>query len=150
MADSTNKRIFLVEDDRNFGTVLKAYLEINGFAVTWVSDGQLALSTFRDNGGEFDLCLLDVMLPNIDGFTIAREIRELDPVLPLIFLTAKNLKEDVMEGYNIGADDYVTKPFDSEILILKINAVLNRHGRKDEVIEEADIYKLGDAEFDSP
>ena len=140
-----NKKIFLVEDDRNFGTVLKAYLEINNFDVKWVCDGALALSGFEAE--QFDICLLDVMLPNVDGFTIARQIRELDEGIPLIFLTAKNMREDVLEGYNVGADDYVTKPFDSEILIKKINAILNRHCRKDD--EESDVYVLGNAEFHS-
>lgn len=117
----------MVEDDRNFGTVLKAYLEINGFVVTWVKDGLQALPRFREQ--EYDICLLDVMLPNVDGFTIAREIRQHREGMPLIFLTAKTMKEDMLEGYSAGADDYVTKPFDSEILILKINAILQRHQR---------------------
>lgn len=137
-------KIFMVEDDRNFGTVMKAYLEINKFEVTWVKDGMLAFKKFKE--GSYDICILDVMLPNIDGFTIAREIKESNPDIPIIFLTAKVMKEDVLEGFSAGADDYITKPFDSEILICKINAILNRNKRqnKDEIQSE---YKIGNALF---
>lgn len=116
--------VLLVEDDTNFGSVLKAYLNINDFNVTWVNDGAKAFKTFIE--GEFDICVLDVMLPNVDGFTIARRIKEQNPRVPLIFLTAKTLKNDIQEGFSIGADDYITKPFDSEVLIWKINAILTR------------------------
>lgn len=139
-------RVFMVEDDRNFGTVLKAYLEINGFVVTWVKDGEQALPRFREQ--EYDICLLDVMLPNVDGFTIAREIRNHREGIPLIFLTAKTMKEDMLEGYSAGADDYITKPFDSEILILKINAILNRHQRLQKE-DEPIIYNISTMEFNS-
>lgn len=116
--------VLLVEDDTNFGSVLKAYLNINDFNVTWVNDGAKAFKTFIE--GEFDICVLDVMLPNVDGFTIARRIKEQNPRVPLVFLTAKTLKNDIQEGFSIGADDYITKPFDSEVLIWKINAILTR------------------------
>jgi len=139
-------RVFMVEDDRNFGTVLKAYLEINGFVVTWVKDGEQALPRFREQ--EYDICLLDVMLPNVDGFTIAREIRNHREGIPLIFLTAKTMKEDMLEGYSAGADDYITKPFDSEILILKINAILNRHQRLQKE-DDPIIYNISTMEFNS-
>lgn len=118
------QNIFLVEDDLSFGAVLKSYLEINDYDVTWVDDGKLALDKFRSNS--FDLCILDVMLPNIDGFTIAAEIRKLTTDIPLIFLTAKTLKEDILKGYNVGADDYITKPFDTEVLLCKIQAIIKR------------------------
>ncbi len=139
-------RVFMVEDDRNFGTVLKAYLEINGFVVTWVKDGLQALPRFKEQ--EYDICLLDVMLPNVDGFTIAREIRDYREGIPMIFLTAKTMKEDMLEGYSVGADDYITKPFDSEILILKINAILNRHQRLQKE-DEPTIYKISTVEFNA-
>lgn len=139
-------RIFMVEDDRNFGTVLKAYLEINGFVVTWVKDGEMAMPRFKEQ--EFDICLLDVMLPNVDGFTIAREIRNHREGIPMIFLTAKTMKEDMLEGYSAGADDYITKPFDSEILILKINAILNRHQRMQKE-DEPVIYHFSNVEFNA-
>lgn len=116
--------IFLLEDDLSFGAVLKSYLELNDYRVTWVDDGRNALEHFQS--GEFQLCLLDVMLPNVDGFTVGAEIRKLNSHVPFIFLTAKALKEDVLKGYSVGADDYVTKPFDTEVLICKIKAILNR------------------------
>ncbi len=138
------KKVFMVEDDQNFGTVMKSYLEINGFQVTWVKDGNNALKTFVS--GHFDICILDVMLPNIDGFTIGREIKNREEDIPLIFLTAKTLKEDVLQGFGIGADDYVTKPFDSEILIAKINAILNRSAYKDSE-HTPSLFSLGKIEF---
>ena len=141
---SDKKRVFMVEDDQNFGTVMKSYLEINGFEVTWVKDGINALKTFLC--GHFDICILDVMLPNVDGFTIGREIKAKEENIPLIFLTAKTLKEDVLQGFGIGADDYVTKPFDSEILIAKINAILNRRVNKDSESTPS-LFKLGTIEF---
>lgn len=139
-----NNRVFMVEDDRNFGTVMKAYLEINKFEVTWVKDGLQAFKRFKE--GLFDICILDVMLPNVDGFTIAREIKEYNPDIPIIFLTAKVMKEDVLEGFSAGADDYITKPFDSEILICKINAILNRNKRQHKE-EEPSEYAIANATF---
>lgn len=141
MADNIN--IFMVEDDRNFGTVMKSYLEINGFDVTWVQDGADASKTYKT--GDYNLCILDVMLPNIDGFQIGRKIKEVTPDVPLIFLTAKTLKDDILEGYEIGADEYITKPFDSEILIAKIKAILNRRGKEKE--EEISEVKIGSVLF---
>jgi len=117
-------KIFLLEDDRSFGEVLKAYLEIHEFDVFWVQDGQEAIDKFDEN--KFDFCILDVMLPQIDGFTVAKTIREKAPEIPFIFLTAKTLKEDEVKGYELGADDYIKKPFDSEVLIYKIKAILGR------------------------
>ena len=138
------KKVFMVEDDQNFGTVMKSYLEINGFEVTWVKDGNNALKTFLT--GHFDICILDVMLPNVDGFTIGRKIKAREEDIPLIFLTAKTLKEDILQGFGIGADDYVTKPFDSEILIAKINAILNRSSSKED--ENApSLFQLGRIAF---
>ncbi|MDO9510749.1 MAG: response regulator transcription factor [Bacteroidales bacterium] len=118
-------KIFLVEDDLNFGAILRSYLELNDYEVTWVDDGAKAIAAFRAD--VFQLCILDVMLPNTDGFTIGRSIRQTHPVIPLIFLTAKSLKDDILEGFRIGADDYITKPFDSEVLLFKIKAILKRH-----------------------
>lgn len=119
------EKILLVEDDVNFGFVLKSYLEMHNYQVTLVNDGKDAIGTFLKD--LFDLCVLDVMLPNIDGFTLAREIRRKDKAVPIIFLTAKSLKEDMMEGFQSGADDYLTKPFDSEVLLMKIQAILRRN-----------------------
>lgn len=120
----SKQRILLVEDDVNFGSVLQSFLEINELTVDLVDDGQNAVSTFKAN--QYDLCILDVMLPHVDGFTIGTEIKQLKPSTPIIYLTAKNMKEDMIKGYKIGADDYITKPFDSELLIYKIKAILKR------------------------
>ncbi|WP_423130067.1 response regulator transcription factor [Gaoshiqia sp. Z1-71] len=136
---TTNPHIFLVEDEPSFGAVLRSYLELNDFKVSWVDDGKYALERFRN--GQYDICLLDVMLPNVDGFTIGKEIRRIDQNIPFIFLTAKTLKEDVIEGFRIGADDYVTKPFDTEVLICKIRAILNRDRRQ--TGQPADEYRIG-------
>lgn len=140
--------VLLVEDDTNFGSVLKAYLSINEFNVTWVNDGAKAFKTFIE--GTFDICVLDVMLPNVDGFTIGRRIKEHNPRIPLIFLTAKTLKNDIQEGFSIGADDYITKPFDSEVLIWKINAILNRDKLSNGGAQPAKTtYEIGIYTFDS-
>lgn len=129
------EHIFLVEDDLSFGAVLKSYLEIHDFEVTWVDDGKYAFDRFKN--GTFQLCILDVMLPNVDGFAIGKEIRNLNKSIPIIFLTAKALKEDILKGYKIGADDYITKPFDTEVLIFKIKAILKRkdYGASPEINE---------------
>lgn len=139
------QHIFLVEDDLSFGAVLKSYLELNDYEVTWVDDGRYALDKFRN--GDFKICILDVMLPNIDGFTIGSEIRKIDTGIPMVFLTAKTLKEDILRGYNVGADDYITKPFDTEVLLCKIRAVIKRQSIKPENNET--VFRVGSYEFDS-
>lgn len=138
------KRIFFVEDDLSFGSVMKSYLELNEFNVTWVDDGKYAVDRFKV--GEYDLVVLDVMLPNIDGFTIGRGIKALKPGIPLIYLTAKTLKEDILKGYDIGADDYVTKPFDSEVLLRKIDAILKRSSN-DASKKNTEVYQIGSYKF---
>ena len=136
--------IFLVEDDHNFGSVLKAYLEMNDYAVTWIDDGKDALIEFGH--GDFDICVLDVMLPNVDGYAIAEGIRKIRSTVPFIFLTAKTLKADILKGYSTGADDYVTKPFDSEVLICKIDAILSRAAGIASSTDET-VFVLGQYEF---
>ncbi len=131
-------KIFLVEDDLSFGSVLKSYLEINEFSVEWVDDGKYAVDHFRKE--MFDICILDIMLPHVDGFTIAVEIRQINNLIPIIFLTAKKLKEDVLKGYGVGGDDYITKPFDTEILLAKIRAIM---ARRDYQSGTKDIYEIG-------
>jgi DNA-binding response OmpR family regulator len=120
------KHILLVEDEENFGVVLKNYLELNNYVVTHCMNGKLGLNAFRNN--QFDICIFDVMMPEMDGFTLAREIRNFNKQTPILFLTAKTQKHDMIEGYQIGGDDYITKPFDTEVLLLKINAILTRNG----------------------
>ena len=137
-------KIFLVEDDLSFGSVLKSYLEINDFSVEWVDDGKYAMDHFRK--GVFNICILDVMLPHVDGFTIANEIRQINNEIPIVFLTAKKLKEDVLKGYDAGGDDYITKPFDTDILLAKIRAILSRRDFQDSA---KDIYEIGKFIFNS-
>ncbi len=119
-----NKKILLVEDDNNFGLILRDYLIMSSFDVTLARNGLEGIEKFKKN--TFDLCILDVMMPYKDGFTLAAEIRAADKEIPLIFLTAKSMKEDVLKGFQLGADDYLTKPFDTEVLMLKIRSMLRR------------------------
>ncbi len=121
--DTINKKILLVEDNPNFGAVLKDYLTINDFDVTLAKNGMEGFEKFKKDN--FDLCILDVMMPYKDGYTLAREIRDKNKEVPIIFLTAKSMKEDVLKGYKVGADDYLNKPFDSEVLLMKIKAIIN-------------------------
>lgn len=137
-------KIFLVEDDLSFGSVLKSYLELNDYQVDWVDDGKYAVEHFRK--GSFDICILDVMLPHVDGFTIAGEIRKINTSVPIVFLTAKKLKEDVLKGYGSGGDDYITKPFDTDILLAKIRAIL---ARREFQTGTRDIYEIGKFVFNA-
>ena len=139
----SNKKILLVEDDPNFGRILKDYLTINNYEVLLAVNGIEGFEKF--NKSEFDLCILDIMMPFKDGLTLAKEIREINETVPLIFLTAKNLKDDVLKGYRIGADDYLTKPFDSEILLAKIKTILNRKPSVN--IQEKDEFEFNFSEF---
>jgi two-component system OmpR family response regulator len=136
--------ILLVEDDLNFGSVLKDYLGLNGYKVTLCRDGVQGWSTYR--GNTFDLCVCDVMMPLKDGFTLASEIKAYNPDQSLIFLTAKMLKQDMLTGYQAGADDYITKPFDSELLLYKINAILKR-SRQKQAISFPESMLIGTIEF---
>lgn len=140
-----NNKILLVEDDQSFGAVLKDYLSINNFDVTLATDGEMGLKEFTEK--EFDLCLFDVMMPKKDGFTLAEDVRKLNKTTPIIFLTAKNLREDILKGYQLGADDYITKPFDPELLLYKIKAILQRFTIVEE--EEQDIFEFSSLYFDS-
>jgi len=117
-------KVLVAEDDRDFGNILTQYISISGFDVTLGRDGKEAWELF--NKEKFDICVLDVMMPEMDGFTLAEKIKEAHPDVPIIFLTAKSLKEDIVRGLKIGADDYITKPFDPEVLILRINNILKR------------------------
>jgi two-component system, OmpR family, response regulator len=142
----TQEKIFLVEDDQNFGGVLKAYLEMNNYLVYLVNDGKNALNAFKK--GLYSICILDVMLPNLDGFSLARKIKEIDPEMPLIFLTAKCLKADQIYGYQLGADDYITKPFDSEVLLYKIKAIIKRDQNNFWGNQQQDTFQIGNFQFD--
>ena len=139
---TTNRRILLVEDDPNFGSILKEYLMINSYEVTLAKNGIEGFEKFKKE--DFDLCLLDVMMPYKDGFTLAKEIREKNETIPLIFLTAKTMKEDVLKGFKIGADDYLSKPFDSEVLLAKIKSILGRRVAPAEVESDVMEFAIGD------
>ena len=145
---TVNNRILLVEDDQNFGDVLRSYLEMHDYNVTLATDGEAGLESY--NKGEFDLCIFDVMMPKKDGFTLAKDIREKDKEMPIIFLTAKTMKEDVLKGFKIGADDYISKPFNSEELLYRIQAILKRSQAKADPREEVKEYTIGKYHFNFP
>jgi len=140
------QKILLAEDDPNLGELLKDYLELKGkFEVVLVEDGVQALEAFRKE--EFDLCIFDVMMPKKDGFTLGKEIRKVNENIPIIFATAKSMMEDKTEAFELGGDDYITKPFRVEELLLRINALLKR-ASKDKEEELADKFEIGDYFFD--
>ncbi|SRR6056297_492568 len=140
-------KVLLCEDDENFGDVLRSYLEMNDFEVELAVDGAQGWNTFQNQ--EFDLCILDVMMPKKDGFTLAREIRKKDKEIPIVFLTAKTMKEDVLKGFESGADDYITKPFSSEELLMRIQAILKRSQKKTSTSIPKE-YTFGEFTFNFP
>ena len=144
---SEQKKILIVEDDFNFGNILKDYLILNDYSIVLAKNGIEGMEKFQKEN--FDLCILDVMMPFKDGFTLGKEIREKNENIPLFFLTAKTLKEDVLKGFKIGADDYLTKPFDSDVLLAKIKATLNRKNFFN--IPESDVheFEIGKFKFNS-
>lgn len=139
--------ILLAEDDNNLGFVIQDNLMVNGFKVTLCGDGEEALKAFANN--QFDMCVLDVNMPRKDGFAVAETIREVNPDMPIVFLTAKTMQEDKVKGLTIGADDYITKPFDFQEFILRINAILKRSGvTTEEKVEKIEHYTIGSYSFD--
>lgn len=139
-------KILLAEDDENLGSLLREYLQAKSYEAHWLSDGEKAYKSFEKN--RYDICILDIMMPNKDGITLAREIRMIDPEMPIIFLTAKSMKEDVLEGFSVGADDYMTKPFSMEELIYRIEAILRRTqgiGQQNKQTE----FEIGQFHFDA-
>ena len=144
---SDKKKILIVEDDFNFGNILKDYLILNDYSIVLAKNGIEGMEKFQKEN--FDLCILDVMMPFKDGFTLGKEIREKNENIPLFFLTAKTLKEDVLKGFKIGAYDYLTKPFDSDVLLAKIKATLNRKNFFN--IPESDVheFEIGKFKFNS-
>lgn len=138
-------KILLCEDDENLGMLLREYLQAKGYDTTLCPDGEVGYKTFM--AGHFDLCVLDVMMPRKDGFELARDLRNQNREVPIIFLTAKTMKEDVLEGFRLGADDYLPKPFSMEELTLRIEAILRRvRGQKS---RERQTYTLGQFTFDT-
>lgn len=142
-------RILLVEDDPNFGDVLRSYLEMNDYEVTLATDGVAGWEAFKKRN-DFNLCVLDVMMPKKDGFTLAKEIREKNKDIPIIFLTAKTLKDDVLQGFKLGADDYISKPFNTEEFLMRVHAVLKRSQPKNDAKDEVRDYHIGQYNFNYP
>ncbi|MDN4164513.1 response regulator transcription factor [Cytophagales bacterium LB-30] len=139
-------KILLVEDDPNLGQILQEYLHLKGYETMLKRDGEAGWEAYRNE--PFQLCILDVMMPKKDGFTLAKEIRAIDTRIPILFLTAKSMKEDTLEGFKIGADDYLTKPFSMEELLLRIKAILKRTQGISAAIKEK-TYTLGRLTFDT-
>ena len=138
-------KIMLCEDDENLGMLLREYLQAKGYGAELFPDGEAGYRAFMKQ--KYDICILDVMMPKKDGFTLAQEIRQANADVPIIFLTAKQLKEDILEGFKIGADDYITKPFSMEELVFRVEAILRRvRGKKN---KESSVYKVGDFIFDT-
>ena len=147
MENKKKLKILVVEDDPNLGTILSEYLEAKGYETELCTNGQKGFDAFIANS--FDFCILDIMMPVKDGFTLAKEIRKTDKIVPMIFLTAKAMKEDTIEGLKIGADDYVTKPFSMEELLLRIKAVLRRTTGDTETGKKREqLFLLGKYRFD--
>jgi two-component system, OmpR family, response regulator len=144
--ENQKSRILLVEDDANFGSILKSYLELNGLEVVLKPDGKRALEVLGSL--EFNLCIFDVMMPELDGFSLAEAMKASGLNIPFIFLTAKTLKEDQLRGFRLGADDYITKPFDTDLLLYKIKAILRR-GIDNNDIDERDEFSIGIFSFNS-
>ncbi|MGB3183074.1 MAG: response regulator transcription factor [Cyclobacteriaceae bacterium] len=140
-------KLLIVEDDPNLGQILREYLEVKGFDADLARDGEEGLAVYRD--GRYDLCILDVMLPKKDGFSLARDIRETDQEIPILFLTARNQQQDTLEGFRAGADDYMSKPFSMEELLLRIRAILRRSGGHT-ADKDATEFSIGDLQFIYP
>ena len=140
-------KILLAEDDENLGSLLREYLNAKNYHTQLYPDGEKALDAFRNEA--FDLCIIDIMMPKMDGFTLAKEIRELNSTTPFIFLTAKSMQEDVIEGFSLGADDYMTKPFSMEELLYRIKAILRRTSPEEESEKNRDQYDIGKYKFDA-
>lgn len=139
-------KLLLAEDDENLGLLLKEYLVAKGYDATLFADGEAAYKGFmRDH---YDICILDIMMPKKDGFTLAKDIRIVNADVPVIFLTAKNMKEDVLEGFKLGADDYITKPFSMEELIMRIEAILRRTSQENQANAQP-VFTLGRYTFDT-
>jgi DNA-binding response OmpR family regulator len=143
-----NTKVLLLEDDPNLGFVLQEFLEHKGYSVQLNEDGEKGLKTYHSE--PFDICIVDIMMPKMDGFTFVKQVRKVDTNIPIIFLTAKSLKEDKIEGFKVGADDYITKPFSMEELEMRVEAVLRRSKGPKSTTEEKNQFTLGKYTFDYP
>ncbi|AUC85129.1 DNA-binding response regulator [Polaribacter sp. ALD11] len=144
---SIQKHILLAEDDVDFGSILKQYLEMSGFTVEWAKDGEEAFTSFKKGG--FNICVLDVMMPKLDGFSLAEKIIEINPEVPFIFLTARKMKVDKLKGLKLGADDYVVKPFEADELVLRLNNILKRTQKTSVITFTYEIISIGNYEFNT-
>jgi len=140
-------KIFMCEDDENLGMLLREYLQVKGFDADLFPNGEVGAKAFPEK--KYDLCLLDVMMPIKDGFALAQDIRAINAEIPIIFLTAKNMKEDILEGFKVGADDYLTKPFSMEELLLRIEAIMRRIKGGKKGGKENPLYHIGKFVFDT-
>lgn len=141
------KKILLVEDDTDFASVLKQYLELYSYDVTWAENGEEAVVIFKSS--IFDICIFDIMMPKMDGFTLAEKIIKINPEIPFIFLTARKLKEDKIIGLKLGADDYIVKPFEAEELVLRLTNILKRSQQKQTLFSKTDELQIGLYSFDT-
>ena len=148
----SKQRVLLAEDDFDFGSILKQYLEIHSFEVIWTTDGKEAEEAFakaEKESSSYDICVFDVMMPKQDGFTLAEKVIKINPEVPFIFLTARKLKEDRIQGLKLGADDYIVKPFEADILVLRLQNILKRTQRITHTITtEIKSYEIGQYQFD--
>lgn len=146
MTKDFKPRVLLVEDDPNLGNLLLEYLQAKEYDTTLATNGKEGLTQFKNN--VFDVCIFDVMMPVMDGFTLAREVRKLDAETPIVFLTAKSMKEDTIEGFNAGGDDYLTKPFSMEELLLRLKAILRRTKNQTLTNSDQNNFEVGEYKFD--
>jgi DNA-binding response OmpR family regulator len=147
MSNETEKvKVLLAEDDKNLGNVLKSYLEVKGYETTLCVNGQEAYNAFEK--GNYGFCIVDVMMPVKDGFTLVKEIREKDKTIPVLFLTARSMQADKLKGFSVGADDYLTKPFSMEELLVRMNAILRRANAKKASEIRNNVFKIGNYIFD--
>ncbi len=142
-----NIKVLLAEDDKNLGDILKNYLEAKGYSTVITFNGEEAISAFLKDA--FDFCILDVMMPIKDGFTVAKEIRKKDKKIPILFLTAKSMQDDILKGFQTGADDYITKPFSMEVLLMRMNAIIRRSATLEKQENASNSYRLGNYTFDN-
>jgi len=141
--------ILLAEDDPDFGNILKQYLEMSGYTISWAKNGEEALGLFKSSTSSFNICVFDVMMPKMDGFTLAEKVIKINPEIPVVFLTARKMKEDKLKGLKLGADDYIVKPFEADELVLRLHNIIKRTSVKktDRKIEKT--IKIGVYDFDT-
>ncbi len=144
--DDEKIKVLLAEDDKNLGSILTSYLEAKGFPAVLCQNGQIAFDQFKKE--KFDFCIIDVMMPVKDGFTLAKEIRQIDAKIPILFLTAKAMQEDKLKGFELGADDYLTKPFSMEELLMRMHAIIRRTTESKTLETHRNIYEIGKFSFD--